>query len=170
MGPGSAPHHTGRCGAWHRARIRATRWHRRGVLRRVRDPRLCLPEHLLLPDGQISAQFSECRFTRLPPMAAKSPALKFEFHKPFQPDLPCPVLRAKTFCFSSSSNRWFVAPSRPRQEGRIAIVTTREAGCGGRVGACDERGLCGRRSRVVLAPLGWRQVGGDALHRADDGD
>jgi len=28
----------------------------------------------------------------------------------------------------------------------------------------------GRRSRVVLAPLGWRQVGEDALHRADDGD
>src|SRR5262249_14363059 len=28
----------------------------------------------------------------------------------------------------------------------------------------------GRRSRVVLAPLGWRQVGDDALHRADDGD
>ena len=28
----------------------------------------------------------------------------------------------------------------------------------------------GRRSRVVLTPLGWRQVGDDALHRADDGD
>ena len=26
------------------------------------------------------------------------------------------------------------------------------------------------RSRVVLAPLGWCQVGDDALHRADDGD
>src|SRR5215472_2986210 len=34
----------------------------------------------------------------------------------------------------------------------------------------DERCRCGRRSRVVLAPLGWRQVGDDALHRADDGD
>ena len=31
-------------------------------------------------------------------------------------------------------------------------------------------GASGRRSRVVLAPLGWRQVGDDALHRADDGD
>ena len=30
MGPGSAAHHTGRCGARHRARIRATRWHHRG--------------------------------------------------------------------------------------------------------------------------------------------
>ena len=34
----------------------------------------------------------------------------------------------------------------------------------------DERCRCGRRSRVVLTPLGWRQVGDDALHRADDGD
>ena len=34
----------------------------------------------------------------------------------------------------------------------------------------DERCRCGRRSRVVLAPLGWRKVGDDALHRADDGD
>ena len=31
-------------------------------------------------------------------------------------------------------------------------------------------GRCGRRCRVVLAPLGWRQVGDDALHRVDDGD
>ena len=123
-----------------------------------------------LPDGQISAQFFGMLLHKLPPMSAKSPARKIEIRKPFQSDLPCPVPRAKTFCFSSSSIRWFVAPSRPRHEGRIAIVTTREAGCGGRVSARDERGLCGRRSRVVLAPLGWRQVGDDALHRADDGD
>jgi hypothetical protein len=30
------------------------------------------------------------------------------------------------------------------------------AGCDGRKSACDERGYCGLRSRVVLAPLGWR--------------
>jgi hypothetical protein len=36
--------------------------------------------------------------------------------------------------------------------------------------SADERGMSGRRSRVVLAPLGWRQVGDGALHRADDGD
>ena len=34
----------------------------------------------------------------------------------------------------------------------------------------DGRHDRGRRSRVVLAPLGWRQVGDDASHRADDGD
>jgi len=123
-----------------------------------------------LPDGQISAQFFGMLLHKLPPMSAKSPARKIEIRKSFQSDLPCPVLSAKTFCFSSGSNRWFVALSRPRHEGRIAIVTKREAGCDGRVGARDERGLCERRSRVVLAPLGWRQVGDDALHRADDGD
>jgi len=136
----------------------------------IRDPRLCLLEHRYCPTGKSVRNFSECCFTRLPPMSAKSRARKIEIRKPFQSDLPCPVLRAKTFCFSSSSIRRFVAPSRPRHEGRIAIVTKREAGCDGRVGARDERGLCGRRSRVVLAPLGWRQVGDDALHRADDGD
>ena len=118
---------------------------------------------------------NQCAIFRIvAPQAAvnvgKSSARKTEFRKSFQSDLACPVLRAKTFRFSSSSNRRFVAPSRPRHEGRIAIVTKREAGCDGRVGARDERGLCGRRSRVVLAPLGWRQVGDDALHRADDGD
>ena len=142
----------------------------RCVAPQIRDPRLYLLEHRYLPDGQISAQFFGMLLRKLPPMSAKSPARKIKIRKPFQTDLPCPVPRAKKFRFPSSSIRWFVAPSRLRHEGRIAIVTTREAGCDGRNSARDERGLCGRRSRVVLAPLGWRQVGDDALHRADDGD
>jgi hypothetical protein len=44
-------------------------------------------------------------------------------------------------------------------EGRFAIVTDVGAGCGGRGGALDEQRSSGRRSRVVLTPRRWRQVG-----------
>jgi hypothetical protein len=50
------------------------------------------------------------------------------------------------------------------QEGRLAIVTKRGAGCGGREAPSrafmrvDERRSCVRRSRVVLTPRRWRQV------------
>jgi hypothetical protein len=44
----------------------------------------------------------------------------------------------------------------------------RGAGCGGRGGAADEQHGSGRRSRVVLTPRRWRQVGGK--YPADDGD
>jgi hypothetical protein len=49
-------------------------------------------------------------------------------------------------------------------EGRFAIVT--DAGCGMRWTLCagDEQCGSGRRSRVVLTPRRWRQVGG-AIHR-----
>jgi len=57
-------------------------------------------------------------------------------------------IKSKTFAIPSS------------QEGRIAIVTDVEAGCGGRECADDEQRRCGRRSRVVLTPRRWRQVGG----------
>ena len=33
----------------------------------------------------------------------------------------------------------------------------------------DERRICGRRSRVVLTPRRWRQVGDDTPYRADEG-
>jgi hypothetical protein len=62
----------------------------------------------------------------------------------------------------------YVLPSRPT-EGRLAIVTNAgrdavDVGC-----APDERAACGRRSRVVLTPRRWRQVGDDASHHAGDG-
>jgi hypothetical protein len=44
----------------------------------------------------------------------------------------------------------------------------RGAGCGGRGGAIDEQHQSGRRSRVVLTPRRWRQVGGG--NSAGDGD
>jgi len=48
--------------------------------------------------------------------------------------------------------------SRLDEEGRIAIVTKCEAGCGGRGCIDDERYERGRRSRVVLARPCRRQV------------
>jgi hypothetical protein len=60
----------------------------------------------------------------------------------------------------------------PRIEGRIAIVTN--VGCGmqwTRVAAQDGRRRSGRRSRVVLTPRRWRQLGDDCFgNRAGDGD
>jgi hypothetical protein len=52
-------------------------------------------------------------------------------------------------------------------EGRFANVTDVGAGCDGRCGARDGRCRCGRRSRVVLTPRRWCQVGGS--NSADDG-
>jgi hypothetical protein len=56
-------------------------------------------------------------------------------------------------------------------EGRLAIVTDagRDAVDAGSVGRAkrraDERRWCGRRSRVVLTPRRWRQVGGSDIRR-----
>jgi len=47
-------------------------------------------------------------------------------------------------------------------EGRIAIVTKREAGCGGRWCSDRRAAHCVRSSRVVLARPCRRQVGDDA--------
>ena len=60
-----------------------------------------------------------------------------------------------------------LAPSRPLQ-GRIAIVTNAGRDAMDADGAADERHCGGRRSRVVLTPRCWRQVGGSIS--ADDGD
>jgi hypothetical protein len=47
----------------------------------------------------------------------------------------------------------------PQSEGRIAIVTNVERGMRWTQGRVDERGPGGRRSRVVLIPRRWNQVG-----------
>jgi hypothetical protein len=55
-------------------------------------------------------------------------------------------------------------------KGRFAIVTNVGLGMRWTRAALLTRALpCGRRSRVVLTPRRWRQVGDDALHHADDG-
>src|SRR5579864_6257901 len=70
----------------------------------------------------------------------------------------CPVLRAKIYRLIFSENLKYGPRCPASMKRRIAIVTTREAGCDGRLGASDERDRGGRRRRVVLAPLGWRQA------------
>ena len=58
-------------------------------------------------------------------------------------------------------------PSR-LSEGRFAIVTDVRRDAVDADGASDEGARGGRRSRVVLTPRRWRQVG--AGNCADDGD
>jgi len=53
------------------------------------------------------------------------------------------------------------------KEGRFAIVTNAGRDAVDADGAFDESAWGGRRSRVVLAPRRWRQVGGK--YPADDG-
>jgi hypothetical protein len=72
-------------------------------------------------------------------------------------------------------NQWlpFIRPASTKR-GASRSSRTLEAGCDGRKVSkrdlrADERSLCGRRSRMVLAPRRWRQVGDDASHHADDG-
>jgi hypothetical protein len=71
----------------------------------------------------------------------------------------CPALREKIFWFSEDPNHLYIHRRPVPTEGRFANVTNAErdavdAGC-----ASDESAPCGRRSRVVLTPRRWRQVG-----------
>jgi hypothetical protein len=82
--------------------------------------------------------------------------------------LPCPVRVAKIYRFALHPNQIYIAchPAPHRgafrdRHGRRA----RDAVDAG--GVADERRSSGRRSRVVLTPRRWRQVGGD--NSADDG-
>jgi tRNA(His) 5'-end guanylyltransferase len=67
----------------------------------------------------------------------------------------------KIFNFSFSEIYDFLSSSRLDQEGRFAIVTNVEVGCGGRVVVAawlvhaDEQQRCARSSRVVLIPRCW---------------
>ena len=67
-----------------------------------------------------------------------------------------PMRPPKNFSFVFSENVPLLQLSCPRSEGRIAVVTDVEAGCDGRGYIVRRAMSCGRRSRVVLAPLGWR--------------
>src|ERR1700686_1563168 len=71
LGPGSAEQRTGRCGACHRARVRATRWHRREsgaprpghdnphiIVRGNPPPRLRFPTSVVFKSFTLFAAFS----------------------------------------------------------------------------------------------------------------
>ena len=64
---------------------------------------------------------------------------------------------------------FLVPPSTPL-EGRIAIVTNAGLDAMDAGSAFDERRSCGRRSRVVLTPQGWRQVREKPTLLTGDGD
>ena len=75
--------------------------------------------------------------------------------------------RAKKYSASGFSQITFLTTPSTPLEGRIAIVTDAGLDAMDADGATDESTGCGRRSRVVLTPRRWRQVGG--INSAGDG-
>src|SRR5579863_2089905 len=75
----------------------------------------------------------------------------------------------KIFLVFRNTNQVYVFRRPVPNEGRCATSSTR-GGMRWTRRCCETSDVCGgRRSRVVLTPRRWRQVGDDALHRADDG-
>jgi hypothetical protein len=90
------------------------------------------------------------------------------FVETIQADLGRPVLSVKIFPFPSEPNHLHIFRHLVPHRGAARDRHERGAGCGGREAAPKTRAHpCGRRSRVVLTPRRWRQVGG--RDSADDG-
>ena len=70
----------------------------------------------------------------------------------------CPALPRKISRFSFVPNHLPMSCVPFLEEGRLAIVTTRGTGCGGRERTARRAVRRGRRSRVVRTPRRWRQV------------
>src|ERR1700733_3095311 len=71
----------------------------------------------------------------------------------------CPALFAKIFRFTFHPNHLYIF-SCPALTRGVSRSSRTRAGCGGRKERVDEGAYsCGRRSRVVLTPRRWRQVG-----------
>src|SRR5215472_17639218 len=64
----------------------------------------------------------------------------------------------KNIWLSENQKSWLSHAVPSHKKGRIAIVTTRGAGCDGHDGGFDEARRCVRSSRVVLSPRRWGQV------------
>src|ERR1700722_8557439 len=89
--------------------------------------------------------------------------------QPHQGDLGCPAPIAKIFPFPSDANHLLI-PRRPvPQRGGSRSSRTRDGMRWTWVAHLTRALPYGRRSRVVLTPRRWRQVGDDASHHADDG-
>jgi hypothetical protein len=147
---------TGRCGACHRARVRATRWHRReNAAPRPGHERICFRRRAVIcPSG--------CSLKELSSLISDFPKNISVFTHP-----------------KSLLELWPSHPTRgayhDRHEARGGMRWTRQRfardGIAGRVGErpvsdqqrADE-GCCSvRRSRVVLTPRRWRQVRGGCV-------
>jgi hypothetical protein len=93
---------------------------------------------------------------------------KVEFLPSLDQRFRCPALQRKIFRLTRRANHPYkAAPSRPLERGVSRSSRTLGAGCGGR-GDVKRRMtlICGRRSRVVLAPQRWRQVFAELSVRA----
>ena len=90
-------------------------------------------------------------------------ARKSGFRKQIQGESGCPDLRAKIFLFRFFRRCEMTSASR-LQEGRLANVTIREAGCDGRGWCRMTSDANGRPSRVVLAPQCRCQARGTCFH------
>ena len=78
-----------------------------------------------------------------------------------KPMLPVQPPSQKYLCFLLTQITSMSLASRPTHKGRFAIVTNVGLGVRWTRAALLTRALiCGRRSRVVLTPRRWRQVGG----------
>src|SRR5947209_846883 len=75
-------------------------------------------------------------------------------------DSSSPALLAKIFLFSNCPNQIYNPRRLVPIEGRLAIVTNAGRDAVDADGAFDEQLQSGRRSRVVLMPRRWHQVGG----------
>jgi hypothetical protein len=80
---------------------------------------------------------------------------------------PCPAPSEKIFCFSEVQITAIVAAVLSHQEGRWPTSLTRGRMRWTRVALWTKAFSCGRRSRVVLTPRRWCQVGGS--NSASDG-
>jgi hypothetical protein len=95
------------------------------------------------------------------------------FAKSVQRDLGGPAFPQKHSTSRLTQISSLFPPSRPERgalhdrHGRWRDAV--DAAASGAPMARDERRCSGRRSRVVLTPRRWRQVGDDASHNADDG-
>jgi len=86
------------------------------------------------------------------------PAPKNDFHEPIQADLACPALGAKIFLFTKIGNHAFCCrPAAVRGALRDRHGCWRQDAMDA-LAVRDERGRCGRRSRVVLSPRRWGQA------------
>ena len=73
---------------------------------------------------------------------------------------PCPAPRAKIFRFRRRANQWFESARLTQERGGSRSSRTLRWDAVDARATTDECGASGRRSRVVLAPRRWRQVGG----------
>jgi hypothetical protein len=102
-----------------------------------------------------------------------SVARRNRFPEQFQADLGCPDGNRKIFRFIRIIFCARIRSARALIRGRNAIVTERRRGLRWTLwrqcdaNRTDENACSVRRSRVVLAPRSWRQVGGK--YPADDG-